>query len=129
VIDANGKLLGQVQSDVTSINGGSSSAVLQRVPLSGAIPLWSVASPSLMSIHTEVKLVGNDGSLLDEAHTTFGIRKVVYDATAGLIMNDVPVKVQGMCNHQDFAGCGTALPDRVNEFKVLKQKEMGANAW
>jgi len=34
-----------------------------------------------------------------------------------------------MCNHQDFAGTGTAVPDRVNEFRVQKLIEMGGNAW
>ena len=35
----------------------------------------------------------------------------------------------GLCNHQDFAGCGVAVPDRVNMFRVQKLQEMGGNAW
>ena len=34
-----------------------------------------------------------------------------------------------MCNHQDFAGVGTALPDRIEDFRVAKLQSFGANAW
>jgi len=52
-----------------------------------------------------------------------------FDANTGFYLNDRNVKVKGFCNHQDFAGCGTAMPDRVNRFRVQKLQEMGANAW
>ncbi len=37
--------------------------------------------------------------------------------------------IKGTCNHQDFAGIGSALPDSINEYKIIKLKEMGSNAY
>lgn len=34
-----------------------------------------------------------------------------------------------MCNHQDFAGVGVAVPDSMQAYRVNKMKEMGANSW
>ena len=33
------------------------------------------------------------------------------------------------CNHQDFAGIGVALPNKVNEYKLRLLKEMGSNGY
>jgi XFP C-terminal domain/Glycosyl hydrolases family 2, TIM barrel domain len=40
-----------------------------------------------------------------------------------------PVVLKGTCNHQDHAGVGTALPDRLQYFRIEKLKEMGSNAY
>ena len=61
--------------------------------------------------------------------TKFGVRKIVFDANVGLILNDRKVKVQGTCNHHDFAGVGAALPDNVNRFRVAALQEFGVNGW
>ena len=37
--------------------------------------------------------------------------------------------VKGTCNHQDHAGVGSALPDRLQYFRVARLKEMGGNAY
>ena len=36
---------------------------------------------------------------------------------------------QGMCNHQDFAGVGVAVPDSLQYYRVARMKDMGANGW
>uniref|UniRef100_A0A6B2KZM7 Ricin B lectin domain-containing protein n=1 Tax=Arcella intermedia TaxID=1963864 RepID=A0A6B2KZM7_9EUKA len=74
-------------------------------------------------------VVSSVGNVIDHVSTDFGIRVVVFDKDKGLILNGKSVKVKGLCNHQDFAGVGTAVPDRINLFRVQKLKEMGANAW
>ena len=38
------------------------------------------------------------------------------------------MKIQGTCNHQDHAGVGAALPDRLQYFRLGVLKEMGCNA-
>ena len=37
--------------------------------------------------------------------------------------------MKGTCNHQDFAGIGVALPDKINEYKLKLLKEVGCNAY
>ena len=31
-------------------------------------------------------------------------------------MNDIPVKIKGVANHQDFAGVGVAVPDKLQVY-------------
>ena len=66
--------------------------------------------------------------MLDQERTAVGIRSLRWDADKGFFLNAKPFKIQGTCNHQDFAGLGVALPDRVHYYKVEKLKEMGSNA-
>ena len=87
--------------------------------------LWSCTHPYLYHLRTSV-LVG--WKVVDQITTDFGVRTIRFDANRGFFLNGKPIKIQGTCNHQDFAGVGVALPDRLYEFRVLKLKAMGANA-
>lgn len=87
--------------------------------------LWSCEHPSLYRLRTSV-LVG--GKTVDQITTSFGVRTIRFDPNLGFFLNGKPVKIKGVCNHQDFAGVGIALPDRLNEIRVEKLKAMGANA-
>ncbi len=67
--------------------------------------------------------------MLDQCETPFGIRTVRFDADKGFFLNDQPVKIKGTCNHQDHAGVGCALPDRLQYYRIEKLKEMGSNGY
>ena len=87
--------------------------------------LWSVDSPTMYSVKTVLK----DGDrILDETVTPAGFRTLRFDAASGFHLNDKPLKIQGVCVHQDHAGVGVAMPDAMWEFRVRKLKEMGVNA-
>ena len=76
-----------------------------------------------------VKTVLKDGdSVLDETVTPAGFRTLRFDAATGFYLNDKPLKIQGVCVHQDHAGVGVAMPDSMWEFRVRQLKEMGVNA-
>ncbi len=51
-----------------------------------------------------------------------------FDADKGFFLNGKPLKIQGTCNHQDHAGVGAALPDRLQAFRLSVLREMGCNA-
>ena len=38
------------------------------------------------------------------------------------------VKIKGTCNHQDHAGVGAAIPDRIQEYRLKLLKWLGSNA-
>ena len=59
----------------------------------------------------------------------FGIRTINSTQQKGFFLNGKPVKIQGTCNHQDFAGVGIAMPDSLLEWRVRKLKAMGSNAY
>ncbi len=88
--------------------------------------LWSVEEPHLYDV---LAVVTDNGTFSDESETTFGIRSTRFDADKGFFLNDNPVKLKGTCNHQDHAGVGSALPDRLQSYRVERLKSMGCNAY
>jgi beta-galactosidase len=87
--------------------------------------LWSLETPHLYTWRTTVL---QDGREVDRLDTPFGIRAIRFDPDKGFFLNNKPVKIRGTCNHQDHAGVGVALPDRLQAFRVERLKEMGCNA-
>jgi beta-galactosidase len=87
--------------------------------------LWSPETPNLYKILTEVHVNGN---IIDTYETTFGVRKVEVNKN-GVFLNGRLYPVKGTCNHQDFAGIGVALPDKINWYKLKLLKEMGSNGY
>jgi beta-galactosidase len=88
--------------------------------------LWSVEKPVLYLVRTVLKQAGKPG---DAVTTHCGFRTLRFDAKQGFFLNGQPVKLKGVCNHQDHAGVGVALPDSLWEFRLRKLKEMGVNAY
>ena len=88
--------------------------------------LWSPDSPSLYKFKVTVK---NESRVFDERTVTFGFRTFKFDFTNGFSLNGKPMKIKGVCNHQDHAGVGAAVPASIEEFRIKKLKEMGANAY
>jgi beta-galactosidase len=88
--------------------------------------LWSIEDPHLYRLDTVIRAGGN---LVDGCQTRFGIRTVKFDADEGFFLNGKPVKIKGTCNHQDHAGVGSALPDRIQYYRIEKLKEMGVNGY
>ena len=87
--------------------------------------LWSPENPQLYELITTVSTA--DG-MVDRQETSFGIRTVGFDANKGFLLNGMPYRIQGTCNHQDHAGVGAAIPNALQEFRVEKLKEFGCNA-
>ena len=87
--------------------------------------LWSPETPNLYKVQTEVS---KDGNIVDTYETTFGVRTVEINRN-GVFLNGKLCPVKGTCNHQDFAGIGVALPDKINWYKLKLLKEMGSNGY
>ena len=129
VIDASGATVGTSQSAAltvpTSASGSSKSdpwtVVMPPIRMPKAA-LWSVDNPLLYTLITTV--TGGDA-----VNTTFGVRRVRFDSDRGFLLNELPVKIKGACNHQDFAGVGVAVPDALQDFRVSKMKSTGINGW
>ena len=92
--------------------------------------LWHLVDPpakaSLYVVHVSIS-VGNQ--VVDEMQERFGIRRTSWNASTGFFMNDRAIKILGNANHQDFAGLGVAIPDHLQEYRLQKLKDMGANGW
>jgi len=88
--------------------------------------LWSIENPYLYSLNTEVQ---QDGKSIDTYQTKFGIRTIRFDNNEGFFLNGKHVKIMGTNNHQDHAGVGTAMPDALQDFRIMTLKGFGANAY
>jgi beta-galactosidase len=87
---------------------------------------WSIETPHLYSLVTEVKV---GGAVVDRFVTPFGVRSIAFDADKGFLLNGQPVKLKGTCNHQDHAGVGAAIPDALQVWRLEQLKSMGCNAY
>ena len=122
ILDANSNVVASVTTPL-EVPAGTNLLTTQTVGL--AANLWSPQTPYLYHLITTIS---NANALADVYQTPFGVRMVQFSATNGVFLNGRRVEIQGMCNHQDHAGVGVALPDRLQYFRVERQLEMGVNS-
>jgi beta-galactosidase len=125
IVDAAGKTVALVQTNPAAVDGWGKRTFASQAKLARPA-LWSIEEPNLYRLLTTVEA---DGSAADRHETTFGIRTIRFDAEKGFFLNDKPVKIKGTCNHQDHAGVGIAVPDRLNYYRIERLKEMGSNGY
>ena len=87
---------------------------------------WSPDSPALY--RAEVTLTAADGTVLDRAEATFGIRTIAVDPDRGLLLNGERITLKGGCLHHDNGILGASAIDRAEERKVELLKAAGYNA-
>jgi beta-galactosidase len=124
ILDADGKTVATAESARQSIGVDGSANFTASAKLANPA-LWSVDAPNLYSA---IVTVETDGKPRDAERVSFGVRTAVFDADKGFILNGKSLKIQGTCNHQDHAGVGAAVPDRLQWFRLGVLREMGCNA-
>jgi beta-galactosidase len=125
IFDAEGKEVASAHTAAPNVAQWEPQIVEHQVTIAKPA-LWSIEEPNLYRLVTAIE---RGGVAVDSVETSFGIRSIRFDANKGFYLNDKPVRVLGMCNHQDHAGVGSALPDRLQAFRIEKLKGMGANAY
>ena len=123
ILDPAGRPVAQCKR-AAKIDPWSSAQTRQETKISSPA-LWSPESPRLYKLVTTIL---SDGAVVDRTETEFGLRTVAFDADKGFLLNGKPDLLKGTCNHQDHAGVGSALPDRLQYFRVSRLKEMGGNS-
>lgn len=123
VINADGAVVARAQ--MTHRLGAAGSFDFQQAVALPRANLWSCERPYLYHLRTSVLL---GGKTVDQVTTDFGVRTIRFDPDQGFFLNGRRVEIKGTCNHQDFAGVGVALPDRLYDLRVEKLKDLGANA-
>ncbi len=109
---------------VASVAAYESGSATLSLPVSDPA-LWSVASPTLYRIEVRLR---SDGAVTDTRRVAIGFRTIRFDADTGCFLNGVPIKLKGICLHQDHAGVGTAIPDALVRWRLQRLKAMGVNA-
>jgi beta-galactosidase len=118
VIDAAG-------NPVTSVETPAKTASQQQTLVLQGAQLWSIESPYLYTLRSEVFAAG---ALLDSEQTVFGVRVIEIDFEHGLRLNGVSLKMFGGCLHHDNGPLGAASYDRAEERKIQLLKSAGYNA-
>jgi len=88
--------------------------------------LWDINHPVLYTVKSTLIIKSQS---VDQVTTHCGFRTIAFTKDSGFYLNGRNLKIQGVCNHQDHAGVGVAVPDALWEFRVRKLKELGANAY
>jgi len=123
VLDGAGREIVRSESPL-DLGAGQSGSVEQRLAVA-APQLWSVESPALYTLRTEV-LAGE--RLVDLVTTSFGIRSAVFDKDRGFLLNGVAVRLKGVNLHHDGGAVGAAVPEQVWRHRLAALKAMGVNA-
>jgi beta-galactosidase len=125
IVGPDGATVSSTTSRPGDVAAWSGATIRQQIRLTRPT-LWSVDHPAIYHLETRV-LAG--GTELDRVLTPFGVRSVRFDADQGMLLNGERVELKGTCNHQDHAGVGSALPDRLQWYRVERLKAMGSNAY
>ena len=123
IFDADGRQVA-AQSTIQSLEHGDVGKTKQDIPLARA-NLWSLENPYLYQLRSTISV---SGKVVDKLTTNFGVRHIRFDANQGFFLNGKHVKIQGVNMHQDHAGVGVAMPDRLFEWRLEQLKEVGCNA-
>ncbi|HUA15222.1 MAG TPA: beta-galactosidase GalA [Verrucomicrobiae bacterium] len=124
ILDPSGKTVASAEAAPQSVEADGSAVFAANANLASPA-LWSPETPTLYSAVVSVE---SSGKTLDAERVTFGVRDIKWDADKGFFLNGKRVELKGTCNHQDHAGVGAALPDRLQWYRLAVLKEMGGNA-
>ena len=117
-------LLATKEEHVT-LEAGETRTLKTQITLNGA-KLWSPETPRLYNL--ECRLQSSDGLLSDQVSTHFGVRSIEYSAQKGLLLNGLPLKLNGGCLHHDNGPLGAAAYRDAEWRKARLMKEAGFNA-
>ncbi|WP_261304215.1 glycoside hydrolase family 2 protein [Paenibacillus andongensis] len=88
--------------------------------------LWDgVDQPYLYTVEVSAVI---EGQVCDSRHVAIGFRTVEATTEQGLLLNGKPVKINGVCRHQDFAGVGNAITKKHMDEDMALIREIGANS-
>ncbi|MEE6716682.1 glycoside hydrolase family 2 TIM barrel-domain containing protein [Schleiferilactobacillus harbinensis] len=101
------------------IAAGETAAFRASRLLTNVIP-WTPENPHMLDV------AFSTGT--DHIVKQLGIHTFAY-TDQGFFLNGQHYRLNGVCEHQDFAGVGTALSQDIVDYKVHLLKQMGVNAW
>ena len=123
LIAPDGRTIGEAQN-AFSIDPDAVVPVSLLIPAEG-VQSWSPDQPVLYRLQLEIR---RDSAVVDTETRQIGFRSLRFEADLGFFLNGQPLKLRGMCCHQDHAGVGVAVPDTLWDWRVRRLKDMGCNA-
>lgn len=90
--------------------------------------LWGPPPSQSPNMYLAVTQLWRAKSPVDSYETRFGIRALTYDPDNGLLVNNLPVRLQGVNQHHDLGALGAAFNKRAAVRQLEMLQELGANA-
>ena len=127
VWDAEGALVATATSAPAELGAGATAVLAPATPLlvAGA-RRWTPQSPYLYTVG--VSLLGGGGGG-DALNVSTGFRTARFMADRGFVFEGEKLALRGFCNHNDMAGVGAAVPQRLNLYRAQMLRGVGGNTW
>ncbi len=122
--DPQGNLIETAKKDFKA-NGGSLVDLSHKFDYILRPQLWSPDSPALYQV--EALLTDKEGNVIDRFVGDTGLRVFGFNYEGQFILNGQPLKLRGVCRHQDMQPIGPALSDEMHRRDMLIAKDLGAN--
>jgi len=119
LIDKSGKIIASVNKIVDPES--------KKIELSGSVinpELWSIENPTVYTLVCALKI---NGKVSDETKRIVGFRKLTFDPKKGFKLNDISLKIKGVCDHNTAGAVGSAVPNEVLYRRLKLLKDMGCN--
>ena len=118
------KLVASDSNPPSALAAGQSMDVTQDIRIQNPLR-WDIERPNL---YRAVTTVSENGKIVDDATTIFGIREFHFDAATGFWLNGKNIKIFGCALHSEGGAVGAAVPLGVWERRLAAMKSVGCNA-
>jgi beta-galactosidase len=114
------------EGDVVTRGSGVIQSADFRIPLEDLpAPLrWSPDSPA---VYRAAISVFTADALSDRVDIPVGIRSISFPAGGPLMLNGRALRLHGTHRHEDWAGCGSAVPDEITRRELRMIRDAGFN--
>ncbi len=130
-LDPDGKKSGaavaKIEPAELEISSGQSSVAEGSATVANP-KLWGPPPTQKPNRYVAVTSVSQDGKVVDEYETPFGIRSLKFDPNAGVFVNGEHIELKGVCDHHDLGALGAAFNTRAAQRQLEMLQEMGCNA-
>ncbi|WP_443751042.1 glycoside hydrolase family 2 protein [Asticcacaulis solisilvae] len=125
VVGPDGKTLTTIKAGALALPAGRTTTLTADGTLVNP-RLWSLDDPALNT--ARIKVVADNGEVLDDNTVTFGVRDMQFKADSGFWLNGRNIKLKGVAIHADGGAFGMAVPLDVYARRLATLKSLGVNA-
>lgn len=122
-----GKAIAGFASETITLNANEQQIKESKTTLTNP-KLWGTYPQQKQNLYLARTRIFIDGKQVDEYDTPFGIRKIEFHPTKGLLVNGTKIKIQGVNQHHDLGALGAAFNVRAAQRQLEILRELGCNA-
>jgi beta-galactosidase len=119
IFNSSGKQVNEISTKINQTDKSSQNVTVNNPNL------WSADNPNL---YLAKSYIIDNGKIVDQYETTFGIREISFTPNTGMWVNGVNEKLKGVCIHHDLGPLGIAINKNALIHRLKMLKEMGCNA-